>query len=314
MIKWEKNPLSLAATGVPTAGYVGRCDEPGCEECLLLTGDQASAFALAVKHGWKIVHDGDGSDAAVFCQEHAKDNALTRVLSKTVGERVVEELSTQEGRDEFNRGIREAILRGRVAEMVQEGCIVPNCTVHIDGDDPLTLVDNARRAGWDVREDPCGGHLFTCPEHSKASPPEAPRFVVHYGTLTENACNHGHGGVVTQQKNIVTCPECLAALSKPETVDAQSLRGMFQMPGMQFDVELVETVNHPAHYGGDTTYEVIKVLEAWGLDDSFCLGNTVKYVARAGKKGDALEDLRKARWYLDRAIKREEQRRAEEEG
>ena len=33
-----------------------------------------------------------------------------------------------------------------------------------------------------------------------------------------------------------------------------------------------ETVNHPQHYGGDTVYEAIKVIEAWGLD--FCLGNT----------------------------------------
>ena len=65
------------------------------------------------------------------------------------------------------------------------------------------------------------------------------------------------------------------------------------------------TVDHPAHYGGDTTYEVIKVLEAWKLD-SFCLGNTIKYIARAGKKNgaDELDDLKKARWYLDREIAR----------
>lgn len=62
-----------------------------------------------------------------------------------------------------------------------------------------------------------------------------------------------------------------------------------------------ESVNHPAHYGGEKNpYEAIKVIEAWGL--GFCLGNAVKYIARAGKKGDALEDLRKARWYLDREI------------
>jgi beta-glucanase (GH16 family) len=63
-----------------------------------------------------------------------------------------------------------------------------------------------------------------------------------------------------------------------------------------------EAVNHPAHYGGDTTYEVIKVIEAWNLDKDFCLGNAVKYIARAGHKDDALEDLEKARWYLDRKI------------
>jgi hypothetical protein len=63
-----------------------------------------------------------------------------------------------------------------------------------------------------------------------------------------------------------------------------------------------ESVNHPQHYGGDTTYEAIKVIEAWEL--GFCLGNTVKYISRAGKKGDAVEDLKKARWYLDREIAR----------
>jgi hypothetical protein len=67
-----------------------------------------------------------------------------------------------------------------------------------------------------------------------------------------------------------------------------------------------EQVNHPAHYGGaDNPYEVIKVIEAWEL--SFCLGNTVKYILRAGKKGPPtfrvrIEDLKKARWYLDREI------------
>jgi hypothetical protein len=64
---------------------------------------------------------------------------------------------------------------------------------------------------------------------------------------------------------------------------------------------MAEAVNHPPHYGGaDNPYEAIKVIEAWGL--GFNLGNTVKYISRAGKKGAALEDLKKARWYLDREI------------
>lgn len=63
----------------------------------------------------------------------------------------------------------------------------------------------------------------------------------------------------------------------------------------------VEAVNHPAHYGGaDNPYEAIKVIEAWDL--GFCLGNTVKYIARADHKGRSIEDLKKARWYLDREI------------
>ena len=62
-------------------------------------------------------------------------------------------------------------------------------------------------------------------------------------------------------------------------------------------------VNHPSHYGGiDNPYEAIKVIEAWDLD--FHLGNTVKYISRAGKKNvdKELEDLLKAKWYLDRKI------------
>mgnify|MGYP001611350049 FL=1 len=62
-----------------------------------------------------------------------------------------------------------------------------------------------------------------------------------------------------------------------------------------------DPVNHPSHYtlGG---IEVIDAIEAWGL--GFHEGCVVKYVARARHKGRELEDLRKARWYLDRLIKR----------
>ena len=66
-----------------------------------------------------------------------------------------------------------------------------------------------------------------------------------------------------------------------------------------------ESINHPDHYGGDNTYEAIKVIEAWDLDKCFYLGNVVKYISRAGKKDKAkeIEDLKKALWYLDRKIK-----------
>jgi transcriptional regulator with XRE-family HTH domain len=61
-----------------------------------------------------------------------------------------------------------------------------------------------------------------------------------------------------------------------------------------------DTVNHPLHYraGG---VETIDFIEAKDLN--YRLGNVVKYVSRAGKKeSDPLEDLKKARWYLDREI------------
>jgi hypothetical protein len=39
---------------------------------------------------------------------------------------------------------------------------------------------------------------------------------------------------------------------------------------------------------------------------NFCIGNAIKYLWRAGLKGDAVEDLRKAAWYIDREIRRRE--------
>jgi hypothetical protein len=67
-----------------------------------------------------------------------------------------------------------------------------------------------------------------------------------------------------------------------------------------------EAVNNPDHYGGkDNPYEAIKVIRAWDL--GFSLGNTVKYISRAGKKDPAkrLEDLKKALWYLQEEIDNE---------
>ena len=61
----------------------------------------------------------------------------------------------------------------------------------------------------------------------------------------------------------------------------------------------------PEYYGGEENpYEVFQVLEAWGLDKDFYLGNVIKYVARAGKKDPTKtkEDLQKALVYLQRRI------------
>ena len=63
-----------------------------------------------------------------------------------------------------------------------------------------------------------------------------------------------------------------------------------------------EMVDHPNHYGGDDVYECIKVLRATMTPEEFrgfCIGNARKYLFRAGKKGDAAEDLDKAKWYLE---------------
>ena len=61
----------------------------------------------------------------------------------------------------------------------------------------------------------------------------------------------------------------------------------------------MEAVNHPAHYQSNGI-EVIDIIENFDLN--FNLGNTVKYVLRAGKKGNKKEDLEKAVWYFKREL------------
>jgi hypothetical protein len=58
-------------------------------------------------------------------------------------------------------------------------------------------------------------------------------------------------------------------------------------------------VDHPNHYTFGSI-EVIDAITAWGLD--FSAGNAVKYIARAKHKQNELQDLKKARWYLNYMI------------
>lgn len=63
-------------------------------------------------------------------------------------------------------------------------------------------------------------------------------------------------------------------------------------------------VNHPSHYTNHPSgVECITITEHMG----FCLGNAVKYIWRADLKNDAIEDLKKARFYVDREIAKREQ-------
>lgn len=81
----------------------------------------------------------------------------------------------------------------------------------------------------------------------------------------------------------------------------------FDKDGKMIDPINKEQVDHPAHYGGkNNIYEAIKVIQAWQLN--FCLGNTIKYIARAGKKNpdEELQDLKKALWYLKKEIEERE--------
>ena len=75
-------------------------------------------------------------------------------------------------------------------------------------------------------------------------------------------------------------------------------------PGDQEKIELRDAaldvvINHPPHYTSHPSgIECIQITEHMG----FCLGNAVKYIWRADLKADAIEDLKKARWYIDREL------------
>ena len=66
----------------------------------------------------------------------------------------------------------------------------------------------------------------------------------------------------------------------------------------------MSSVDHPKHYNTGKI-EVIDAIEEWNM--GFCDGNVIKYVARHKHKGKPIEDLRKAKWYLERLIQQYEQ-------
>ena len=64
--------------------------------------------------------------------------------------------------------------------------------------------------------------------------------------------------------------------------------------------ETNKNVSHPSHY--NQGIEAIDIIESWDLN--FSLGNAIKYILRSPYKGKQIEDLEKARWYIDREINR----------
>ena len=65
-------------------------------------------------------------------------------------------------------------------------------------------------------------------------------------------------------------------------------------------VKSKSNVVHPSHYAEGRQFEPIDVIEDWNLD--FCLGNVVKYISRAGRKDNIIQDLEKAQFYLNYKI------------
>ncbi len=85
-----------------------------------------------------------------------------------------------------------------------------------------------------------------------------------------------------------------------ECRDFDQLPNVEEQPTEKGKPVQVDVINHPSHYTF-STIEVLDAIEAWNLP--YHLGNVVKYVARSAHKNKALEDLKKAKFYLDRFIK-----------
>lgn len=139
-------------------------------------------------------------------------------------------------------------------------------------------------------------HEDYCPECEKVmTPPGA-------GVSKELTCE-GCGTTFIHKKEKAQgrwpkyCPECPPKYSKvpkkevavEQTIEEQ----VVELPKKE------DVINHPSHYTRGKI-EVIDFIEDQQLP--YHLGNVIKYIARAGHKGDKLEDLKKARWYLDRYI------------
>lgn len=77
--------------------------------------------------------------------------------------------------------------------------------------------------------------------------------------------------------------------------------GLSNMPIPENGSGLFDPINHPRHYTQHPSgIECIQITEHM----SFNLGNAIKYIWRADLKGDAMEDLRKAKWYIERELQR----------
>ena len=152
-------------------------------------------------------------------------------------------------------------------------------------------------------------HEDYCPDCEKVMTPPG-------GGVSKELTREGCGVTFVHKKEKAQgrwpkyCPECLPKYSKvtkkqKEKEIVVTLANMVAKTLEEPEVKVVElpkqedVINHPSHYTRGKI-EVIDFIEDQQLP--YHLGNVIKYIARAGYKGDKLEDLKKARWYLDRYI------------
>jgi hypothetical protein len=92
-------------------------------------------------------------------------------------------------------------------------------------------------------------------------------------------------------------------LFKAKIIDTDTFKDQITLTENKKEIVKDDVINHPKHYTSKSGVECIQVTEQF----DFVLGNVIKYVWRAGEKesNSKLQDLKKAKWYLDRAIENE---------
>ena len=98
-------------------------------------------------------------------------------------------------------------------------------------------------------------------------------------------------------------------MTKPETLN-DVIKETMRVSGVPYEVAIggvinVDPVNHPAHYkvGGIETIEYMKAKSTPEEFKGHLRLTAIKYLSRTGYKDNALQDLKKAQWYLNRLIK-----------
>jgi len=104
-------------------------------------------------------------------------------------------------------------------------------------------------------------------------------------------------GLLSKLKSFFSSSDVLTILSK-------KLRSIFNKTKDEIIEEVKNELINPDYYKLDNGLEVIDIIESWGLD--YKLGNVLKYLLRCVRKGNMLEDLKKAMWYLQRYIEKNE--------
>lgn len=112
-----------------------------------------------------------------------------------------------------------------------------------------------------------------------------------------NKCKYEHDSAIDEP-----CVSCSTLTNhfEPKEHSSNCTISDRKFKNKDYGFDEIDMVNHPPHY--QHGIEPIEFIESHNLN--FCLGNAVKYIARAPYKGNELEDLKKAKWFIEREIKK----------